>query len=130
MSTYDDPDFAAYCATRSENCGDGWGLRVLDSDNILIYGAGLYSFFDNYSTICSNAGNGETCQTQIFGIDTGLGSGYNQEKTGQSEVYVYNLNSIGATSMVDRDGVSLASYADNVNVFPDNIAVFRTDARS
>ena len=27
---------------------EGWGLRVLNSDNILIYGAGLYSFFINY----------------------------------------------------------------------------------
>ena len=31
------------------NGADGWGLRVLNSDNILVYGAGLYSFFDNYN---------------------------------------------------------------------------------
>jgi glucan 1,3-beta-glucosidase len=130
MAAYDDPDFAAYCAQRTGNCGDGWGLRVLDSSDILVYGAGLYSFFDNYSTSCSATGNNETCQTQIFGIDTGMGSGYSQSRTGQSEVYVYNLNTIGATSMIDRDGMSLASYKDNVNVFPDNIAVFRTDSES
>jgi hypothetical protein len=28
----------------------GWGLRVLDSKSIVVYGAGLYSFFNNYST--------------------------------------------------------------------------------
>ena len=26
----------------------GWGLRVVDSQDISIYGAGLYSFFDDY----------------------------------------------------------------------------------
>ena len=28
--------------------------------------------------------------------------------------------------MIDRDGTSLANYADNVDVFPDTIAVFRS----
>jgi hypothetical protein len=28
--------------------------------------------------------------------------------------------------MINRDGASLASYADNVNVFPDTIALFRS----
>jgi len=34
----------------SGNCPAAWGLRVLNSNNILIYGAGLYSFFSNYDT--------------------------------------------------------------------------------
>ena len=29
---------------------DAWGLRILKSSNIFVYGAGLYSFFNNYST--------------------------------------------------------------------------------
>lgn len=29
---------------------NGWGLRIVDSSNLSIYGAGLYSFFNNYST--------------------------------------------------------------------------------
>ena len=29
--------------------------------------------------------------------------------------------------MIDRDGTSIASAADNVNVFPDGIAVFRSE---
>ena len=47
---YDDPDFAAACLNRAGNCAMGWGLRIIDSQNILGYGVGLYSFFDNYST--------------------------------------------------------------------------------
>ena len=81
----------------------------------MIYGAGLYSFFDNYSTTCSNAGNGEACQSRIFDIEGNV-----------RNINVYNLNTIGATSMINQNGVSLASYADNVNVFPDTIALFRT----
>lgn len=35
--------------------GDALGLRILSSNNLLIYGAGLYSFFHNYDVTCSNA---------------------------------------------------------------------------
>lgn len=29
--------------------------------------------------------------------------------------------------MINRNGVSLASYADNINLFPDTIALFRSN---
>jgi len=45
-----DPDFETSCAGQAGNCGNAWGLRVINSQNILVYGAGLYSFFDDYST--------------------------------------------------------------------------------
>ena len=117
VASINDPDFTVICSNSINNftnC-DGYGLRILSSSSILTYGAGLYSFFKNYNTSCSAAGNGETCQPRIFSLEGSL-----------SNVDVYNLNTIGATSMIDRDGVSLASYADNVNVFPDTIALFRT----
>jgi len=44
-----DPNFSVFCAGKSDNCNLAWGLRVLNSQNILVYGAGLYSFFNNYS---------------------------------------------------------------------------------
>jgi glucan 1,3-beta-glucosidase len=111
----------------------------VNSQDILIYGAGLYSFFNNYNTCtyiqpfkyflantaivclpidvaCSAAGNGETCQTMIFDIEGSC-----------SNVDVYNLNTIGSTSMINRDGQSLARFSDNVNVFPDTIALFRSN---
>ena len=126
VAAYNDPIFPARCFNPTvfnftNNTGytnecDGFGLRILNSEDILVYGAGLYSFFDNYNTSCSAAGSGEACQTSIFSIE-GTSSG----------IEVYNLNTIGAQSMVDRNGISLASYADNVNVFPDTIAVFRSE---
>jgi glucan 1,3-beta-glucosidase len=49
VSGWNDPNFATSCAGVSGTCADGWGLRVVSSQSILIYGAGLYSFFNNYS---------------------------------------------------------------------------------
>jgi glucan 1,3-beta-glucosidase len=54
QTQYNDPNFATSCVGVSGNCASGWGLRVVTSQNILIYGAGLYSFFNNYST-CKNS---------------------------------------------------------------------------
>jgi glucan 1,3-beta-glucosidase len=47
---WNDYDFEIGCAGVEGNCAMGWGLRVINSLSILVYGAGLYSFFDNYST--------------------------------------------------------------------------------
>lgn len=50
LPTYGDYDFLTHCAGKPANCAMGWGLRVVDCESIVIYGAGLYSFFDNYNT--------------------------------------------------------------------------------
>jgi glucan 1,3-beta-glucosidase len=47
-SGWNDPDFATSCAGVAGQCNMGWGLRVVNSSSILVYGAGLYSFFNNY----------------------------------------------------------------------------------
>ncbi len=76
----------------------------------------LPSHYCQFVLTIYSAGNGETCQTMIFDIEGSC-----------SNVDVYNLNTIGATSMINRNGQSLANYADNVNVFPDTIALFRSN---
>ncbi|KAI9815139.1 MAG: hypothetical protein M1827_002982 [Pycnora praestabilis] len=115
VAAYSDPDFTTSCAGKTGNCANGWGLRILNAINLLIYGAGHYSFFDNYSTACSDAGAGETCQTRIVSI----------EGT-SSDIYVYNLNTIGSVNMVTQDGSDLANQGDNTNVYPDTIAIFKS----
>jgi glucan 1,3-beta-glucosidase len=45
-----DPNFAVSCENKPGNCANAWGLRILDSHDVLIYGLGLYSFFDDYVT--------------------------------------------------------------------------------
>jgi glucan 1,3-beta-glucosidase len=47
VSSLNDPDFATSCAGQSTGCDEAWGLRILDSQDILIYAAGFYSFFIN-----------------------------------------------------------------------------------
>jgi len=93
---------------------DGWGLRVYNSKNILIYGAGHYSFFDNYNVTCSNQGGGEVCQNHIVDIQ------------GSSGVSIYNLNTVGTHYAVDLNGVDGVFYADNLDGFVDTVAIFRT----
>ncbi|KAL2846901.1 pectate lyase superfamily protein-domain-containing protein [Aspergillus pseudoustus] len=113
-----DPDFESSCASSTGNCAVGWGLRVVDSQDLHVYGAGLYSFFDNYDATCSaygGNGGGQNCQNSIFSIE------------GDSSITVYNLNTLGSKSMVDKDGESLASFSDNIGVFTNNIAHFKTE---
>ncbi|KAI0129504.1 pectate lyase superfamily protein-domain-containing protein [Xylariales sp. AK1849] len=110
-----DPDFSTSCSGVSGNCAAAWGLRIVDSNNIFIYGAGHYSFFSSYDTTCSTVDAGETCQARIVSLEGSI-----------SNVNIYNLNTIGSLSMINRDGTSLASWSDNVNTFASNIAVFKS----
>jgi glucan 1,3-beta-glucosidase len=66
------------------------------------------------STACAFHTGGTSCQQSIFSIESSC-----------TDITVYNLNTVGAASMVDRDGTSLAKYSDNIDVFPDTIALFR-----
>jgi glucan 1,3-beta-glucosidase len=108
-ATWDDPDFST-CLPG--NC-DALGLYVTDSGSVYIYGAGLYSFFNDYSTTCSNAGDSENCQSEIFRVAYSV--------TG---LRVYALNSVGVTNMIEVDGTSEAVYSDNIGPFSDGIALF------
>lgn len=94
---------------------NAWGFRAVNSTDILIYGAGLYSFFNNYSTSCSNAPGPEVCQSRIFGVEG---------KTG--DVSLYDLHVVGTHEMITDLGKDVALYSDNYADFTDNIAVFRT----
>jgi glucan 1,3-beta-glucosidase len=114
LAAWNDPDFSAVCSGVEGNCAAAWGLRVIDSRDIVVYGAGHYSFFSSYSTTCSTVAAGENCQSRIVSLEGNL-----------NNVNIYNLNTIGSLSMINRDGRSLARWQDNVNVYPANIAVFR-----
>lgn len=50
-ATWSDPDYATSCATSTAaNCAMAWGLRVVDSTDLMLYGSNHYSFFTSYST--------------------------------------------------------------------------------
>jgi glucan 1,3-beta-glucosidase len=43
-----------------------------------------------------------------------------------SNVNVYCLITVGTTNMITENAVTLAVFSDNVNVYPDTIALFQT----
>ncbi|KAJ8060718.1 hypothetical protein OCU04_011023 [Sclerotinia nivalis] len=117
LAEWNDPDFAATCGNSTGgNCAEGWGLRIIDSECVYVYGAGLYSFFDNYNTSCSDQGNGEACQARIISLE-----GNN------TDIGIYNLNTVGITNMITIDGRDFGNYSDNLAGFVDHIALFRSE---
>ncbi|CCX29619.1 pectate lyase superfamily protein-domain-containing protein [Pyronema domesticum] len=99
LAAWNDPSYAG-CTTAA--CKKSWALRILNSKNILIYGAGLYSFFENYAQDCINP---MTCQDSIFEIKN------------SPQVSIWNLNTIASNSMVDLNGQKIVKAADNKNNF-------------
>ncbi|KAH6683754.1 glucan 1,3-beta-glucosidase, partial [Plectosphaerella plurivora] len=124
VKRYHDPDFELDCKHADPKavapCAMAWGLRITNSHNILIYGAGLYSFFNNYSTDCCQKGAGARCQQRIFDIrDTKHG------ESNSTNIEVYNLNVVGTRAMVTRLGDDIASYDDNIAGFTAGIGVYK-----
>jgi glucan 1,3-beta-glucosidase len=103
---YGDPDFAD-CT--DDLCRKTWGLRVVNSQDVYVYGAGLYSFFDNYKQDCLDT---ESCQTNMVDIECSSG------------VHLYGLNTKASTNMVTVNGQSAALQKDNTNLFCQTIALF------
>jgi glucan 1,3-beta-glucosidase len=59
QDAYTDPTFEE-CQT--SNCPRTWGLRVINSENVFMYGGGLYSFFNNWDASCLD---NENCQERM-----------------------------------------------------------------
>lgn len=105
---FNDPDYSA-CTT--DNCRKSWGLRVVDSSCIHVYGAGFYSFFQNYSTNCT-MDSPQDCQENIVSIE------------GSHQVSLLNLNTVGTINMVNIDGAAVAPSIDNINGYAATIMRF------
>ncbi|KAI1420009.1 glycoside hydrolase family 55 protein [Xylaria sp. FL1777] len=120
LNTTSDPNFDVSCpkATAASNCAEAWGLAVQASKNVLIYGAGLYSFFSNYNTSCSDAGASTLCQQGMVLYDAAATTNFR----------IYGLNTVGAYGMIYEDTVRLATYDYNINVYPSSIISFANTA--
>ncbi|KAL2074490.1 hypothetical protein VTL71DRAFT_8268 [Oculimacula yallundae] len=99
-----DPVFAG-----SSSVNKAWGLRVVDSKDIFVYGAGLYSFFDNYSQVCLDTAS---CQDNMVSVENSAG------------IHMYGLSTKAAVNMVTLDGKSAALDKDNRNNFCAAITYF------
>ncbi|KAI0797623.1 exo-beta-1,3-glucanase [Abortiporus biennis] len=98
--TFHDPQPAGQAA---------WALSVQNSQNIIVFGAGLYSFFQNYGQACLDT---TSCQTQILDIDSG------------STIWVYSLSTVGVTNMLSVSGQGVVPASTNPNGFQDTMTVW------
>ncbi|KAK1775369.1 pectin lyase fold/virulence factor [Copromyces sp. CBS 386.78] len=95
---------------------DGWGLRIVNSRGVRVYGAGLYSFFNNYDQ--DTCIPGRNCQRNIFSLQGPL-----------NDVSVYNLNTVGTTYMATVGGLrDIIPSADNVGMFVAAVAYVHTSS--
>ena len=101
---FNDPVFSG-----SSTNNKAWGVRVLKSKDVLIYGAGLYSFFDNYDQTCVPLNN---CQDNMV------------ELVASTDIHLYGLTTKAAVNQVTVDGKSAALDSDNRNNFGAMISVF------
>ncbi|CAG2116886.1 unnamed protein product, partial [Medioppia subpectinata] len=109
LAKWNDPDYS-HCEKGSVTCPMAWGLRIVNSEHVYVYGAGLYNFFQNYDQGCLTT---EHCQDNMLSI----------EKSPKN-VFIYNLNTKASDNMVTVDGQSKAKQADNRASFCSTIAGF------
>ena len=106
QARFDDPDFST-CVT--DKCRKAWGLRVLDSSDVWVYGAGLYSFFEDYQQQCLDS---EDCQENMVQVDC-------------SDVHIYGLSTKASVNMVTgMTGNPLVREKDNMSNYCATIALF------
>ncbi|KAK3953407.1 pectate lyase superfamily protein-domain-containing protein [Pseudoneurospora amorphoporcata] len=110
---YDDPDFSKSCqGDTSGTCERAWGVRAVNSKDVFIYGAGLYSFFDNYGQDCLKT---QSCQTNMVSLEN-------------SAVNFFGLSTKASVNMLTIDGKSMAEDKDNRNNFCATLALFRSSS--
>lgn len=92
-----------------DNCASSWGLIIEKSKSIYIYGAGLYSWFQQYEQDCL-PGN---CQKSMVLLD-------NKSKN----TWFFNFVTIGSEEMLTRAGAPLVMAPENKNNFGSTLAAW------
>ncbi|KAJ6608596.1 exo-beta-1,3-glucanase [Mycena sp. CBHHK59/15] len=93
-STFSDPSYTGITSA--------WGLIVSGSSNIIVFGAGLYSFYNDYTQTCLTS---ENCQNQMLNIDS------------TSSVFLYSLATVGTTFQLSIKQVGVVNQNSNPNGF-------------
>jgi hypothetical protein len=81
-----DPDFSD-CTNGT--CKESWGMRIIDSKDVFIYSAGMYSFFNSYGQACLDS---QDCQERLFRIEK------------SNHVWVFNIFTTGVEEVVSSFG--------------------------
>jgi hypothetical protein len=107
-----DPDFSScevIADVWDEQCRYSWGLRIIDSNEIILHSAGLYSFFNDNLQECVDTRN---CQTRIL------------EVQGSYDVVIYNLFTVAAVNMANGIDGSYIPREDNQHGFTTEVSVW------
>ncbi|XP_021952735.1 probable glucan endo-1,3-beta-glucosidase ARB_02077 [Folsomia candida] len=108
-AAFDDPTYA-HCTPGDVRCPMSYAVTVRNSENVYIYGAGMYNFFNNYDQTCLNT---EDCQTSMINVEN------------NSNFYMFNANTKAAINMVVEGNTKvLARSGDNTNGFCQTINAF------
>ncbi|KAG1858446.1 glycoside hydrolase family 55 protein [Suillus subalutaceus] len=99
---YDDPTF-------ENGMTMAWGLWVQSSTNIIVFGAGHYSFFQNYTATCEA---NTTCQTQMVNVDW------------SSSVSIYSLATVGTTYQLSVEETGMIYFANDSEGFSDTVTLW------
>ncbi|KAH7124727.1 pectate lyase superfamily protein-domain-containing protein [Dactylonectria macrodidyma] len=94
-----DPTFSQCTGT---SCAFSWAVRIVDSNAVYVLGAGLYSWFSDYSQTCVKAGN---CQARGFEVEE------------SHDVWIYNLCTKAILEMISPLGSTPTYAKDNMNGF-------------
>lgn len=103
---WNDPEFTECFA---QTCYKTYGLRIYQSSYVFLYGAGLYSFFNNYDSACILT---TSCQEHMVSLERSEG------------IYIYTHNTVATTNLVEVDNTALVPALMNENWFCDTVAIF------
>ncbi|KAI8949610.1 glycoside hydrolase family 55 protein [Xylaria longipes] len=101
LEGYYDPEFKETCDGSSDKCARTWGMRVTNSSDVYVLGAGMYSFFNNYAQECVN---GQNCQDNMISIEN-------------SQVHMYGISTKASVNMLTVDSKAIVQDKDNRNTF-------------
>lgn len=96
----------------SGNCAMAWGLMIVDSANIFIYGAGLYSWFQKY--IQEPCVGLDTCQRSITLIKN------------TKNLWLFNLFTKGSERMIEDGAGGFVPSGRNLKTLCAQIVAFMT----
>ncbi|KAF3929235.1 hypothetical protein AA313_de0204894 [Arthrobotrys entomopaga] len=124
---YHDPDFEAACGAadtdpeKIKQCEKSWGLRILNSTDVFTFGAGLYSFFDNWST------ESRSCQHTMVKIEGEATSGKFLDRR---NIWLMGLNTIGTENIASwlnqserEELISVRADDGNTNGYADTVGL-------
>lgn len=103
---YSDPTFSE---CYQSICPKTFALRFFNTTYSLIYGAGFYSFFNNYDSGCLLTRN---CQSLMVSLEL------------SEAIYIYGLSTVAAENMIEVDMVALVPQAYNTNSFASSVSLF------